>query len=180
MRKEILREIKIPSGVEIKLEGDLLIVKGKEGENRKKINKRNISFEIKEGKIIIENKKSTKKEKKTIQTLAAHIINMIRGVQDKFVYELKTVFSHFPITVEVKGNEVLIKNFLGEKVPRKCKVPNGAEIKVNKEIIIVSSSDKEIAGQAAANLEKITRIRKRDRRVFQDGIFIIEKPGRSI
>ena len=180
MKKEIFQEIEVPEAIEVSIEKDTLIIKGPEGENKRKFNTRNIVFEIKDKKIRIGNKKATKKDKKRINTITAHIKNMIKGVQEKFVYTLKTVFSHFPITVEVSGNEVIIKNFLGEKVPRKCSIPKGAEIKVDKNIITVSSYDKEIAGQAAANLERVTKIRNKDRRIFQDGIYIVNKAGRKI
>ncbi|HKZ33995.1 MAG TPA: 50S ribosomal protein L6 [Candidatus Nanoarchaeia archaeon] len=180
MRKELYKKIEIPQGIEAEVEGNMLKVKGSEGEISKKFNIKNLEFGIKDGKIIVGNKKSTKKEKKMMNTVAAHIKNMIRGVQGKFEYELVAVFSHFPISVEVKGHEVLIKNFLGEKIPRKTSVPAGVEIEVKGNLIKIRSADRELAGQAAANLETATRIRSRDRRIFQDGIFMTKKAGREI
>lgn len=180
MKKELFQEIEIPEGVEVVIEGSTLKVRGKEGENKKtfKINK--LKFEKKDNKIIIGYEKATKKEKKLMNTLTSHVKNMIRGAQKKFEYQLKVCFSHFPINVEVKGKEVLIKNFLGEKIPRKTKISEGVEIEINKDIIKLTSIDKELVGQAAANFETATKIRKRDRRIFQDGIFIINKAGRVL
>lgn len=180
MKKEIFQEIEIPEGVEAIIEDNTLIIKGPEGENKREFNTRGLVFELKDKKIRLGNKKSTKKDKKMTNTITAHIKNMIQGVQEKFVYTLKTVFSHFPITVEVNGTEVTVKNFLGEKVPRKCNVPEGAEIKIDGNTITVTAIDKEIAGQTAANLERVTKIRNKDRRVFQDGMYIINKAGKEI
>ena len=180
MKKEFFQEIEIPEGVEIKIENGTINVKGPEGENKRIFDLRKIALEKKENKIIMGSKKATKKEKKMINTMTAHIKNMIKGTKEKFEYKLKIVFSHFPITVEVQGDKAIIKNFLGEKVPREVKVPKDAEIKVDKDIITVTSINKEIAGQAAANLESATKIKMRDRRIFQDGIYITNKAGREI
>jgi len=179
MRINLEKTIKIPEGVEVNLDGTNLIVKGKEGENKRDFKIRKISIEKQDNQIKLISKKATKNEKKIMNTLAAHINNMIKGVQHKFEYKLKVCFSHFPITIEFKENEAIIKNFLGEKIPRKAKIPEGVEVDVSKDEVTIKSTNRELGGQAAANFEKATWIRMRDRRIFQDGIFITHKPGRE-
>ena len=180
MKRELSQIIEVPEGIEADIQGNSVIVKGKEGTNERKFDLANLNLEKKGNEIIIGNKKSSKKEKRRMNTIAAHIRNMINGVQKVFEYKLKICFSHFPITVEVKENEALIKNFLGERTPRKAKIPKGAEVKVDKDIVTVTARDIETAGQTAANFETATRIVNRDRRVFQDGIFITSKCGEEI
>ncbi len=180
MKKELFQTIEIPEDVEVEIEESILKIKGLEGENSRKFNTNKLIFEKKDGKIIIGSKKATKREKKMMNTITKHIKNMINGIQKKFEYKLKACFSHFPISVVVKGNELMVKNFLGEKKDRIYKIPNRVYIKVDKDIITVSSHDKELAGQSAADIEKITSIRLKDRRIFQDGIFITNKAGKEI
>jgi len=173
-------EIEIPERVEAEIDKNKLILKGKEGENSKEFNLGKINLEKKDKKIILSCEKTTKREKRMINTYTAHIKNMINGVQKKFEYKLKICSSHFPMTVKIDGNIAIVKNFLGEKVDRKVELPKNVDIKIEKEIITILSTNKELAGQAAANLEKVTKIRGRDRRVFQDGIYITNKSGREI
>ncbi len=180
MRKELFKEIEIPSGVEVEIDGNVIKVRGKEGESSRMFKTGSLEFVKKDGKVSIGSKNSTKKEKKMMNTIAAHVNNMVHGVQEKFEYELKSVFSHFPVTIEVKGREISIKNFLGEKTPRKAVLPENVEVEINGNMIKVKSVDKELAGQAAAKLETATKIRSRDRRVFQDGIFMTKKVGSEI
>lgn len=177
MRKELFKTIEIPSGVSVELEGHRVKVNGQEGENSRTFVSKKLDMSKKGNAIIVGSKSATKMEKKMMNTIAAHIKNMILGVQKKFEYELKAVYSHFPVTLEVKGHELIIKNFLGEKVPRKTKIPKGVDVEVKGNVITVASTDLELAGQTAANLETATRIRLRDKRIFQDGIFIIKKAG---
>ena len=180
MKKNLIKEIKIPEGVEVSISENIITVKWKDGENKRAFNFGKILVERVENEIILKGQNATKKEKKNMNSITAHIKNMIKGIEKKFEYKLKICFSHFPITVEIKGDEGLIKNFIGERIPRKIKLLKNVDIKVNKDIITVSSCDKELAGQAAANFEKATMIRKRDRRTFQDGIFITSKGEKEI
>lgn len=180
MKKDLLQKIAIPEGVEVDIQNATIQVKGKEGEMQKVLHKGKIDVQKKEQAIYLTSKQSTKREKKLMNTLKAHITNMIKGVEEKFLYRLKICFSHFPISVEVKGNVAEIKNFLGEKVSRKVAIPQGVEVQTDKQFITILSVDKECAGQAAANFERATKIKGRDRRIFQDGIYIVEKAGREL
>jgi large subunit ribosomal protein L6 len=118
-------------------------------------------------------------EKALAGTWAAHLRNMVRGVDAGFEYKLKAVYSHFPMTIKVLGNKMTITNLFGEKVPREAKLPwspADVEVKVkNKTDVIVCGADREKVGQTAANIERACVIKKRDRRVFQDGIYITSK-----
>lgn len=180
MRVEIIQEIEIPEGVTVVNNDGDITVKGPLGENKKVVNLYRIDLKIKGNNVVIGNKTSTKRQKKMINTITAHITNMIKGVTEKFEYKLKICFSHFPFTVAITGNKVEIKNFLGEKISRMVNIPEGAEVDIQKEIITVNSTDKEIAGQAAANFEIATKVTGRDTRIFQDGIYITEKCGRAM
>ena len=106
---------------------------------------------------------------------------MIRGIDKGFEYRLKAVYSHFPMTLKVDGNIMTITNLFGEKVPRTANLPwTPGEVQVrveNKVDVIVTGADREKVGQTAANIERSCKIRKRDRRVFQDGIYIVSKDG---
>jgi large subunit ribosomal protein L6 len=180
MHKELYQEVEIPEGIEANLDGTALTIKGEQGEIKREFKIGKLEMEKKGNKIIFGNKKSTKTEKRLMNTLAAHIKNMIKGVQEKFEYKLKICFSHFPMTIDVQEKEAIIKNFLGEKIPRKSRIVPGVEVKVDKQIITVTSHNKELAGQVAANFENVTKVGNRDRRVFQDGIFITSKCGVAI
>jgi len=76
--------------------------------------------------------------------------------------------------VTVDENQVTIGNFLGEKIPRRAKILEDVKVTLDKDFLIVEGLNKEKAGQTAANIEKATRITKRDRRIFQDGIYMIK------
>ena len=117
-----------------------------------------------------------RKQRALAGTWNAHLNNMVKGVTEGFTYTLKAVYSHFPMTLAVKGNVFVVNNYFGEKVPRNADILSGVEVKVsNKTEVAVSGMDKELVGQTAANIEKCATVKNRDRRVFQDGIYLINK-----
>jgi large subunit ribosomal protein L6 len=82
--------------------------------------------------------------------------------------------------VAMDGATLVVKNFFGEKIPRKVQLGKDIQVKVQGDKIIVSGADIDKVGETASRIEQLCRITNRDRRVFQDGIFLIEKNGKAI
>jgi large subunit ribosomal protein L6 len=180
MNKDLMREIEVPEGVTATVSDNEFIVKGNGKELKRVSDLGRIEAEVKDGKIILTAKGATRRQSKMIGTTWAHLKNMIKGVGEDFVYELEVCNVHFPMNVKMEGNKVTIKSFLGETTVRESKILEGVKVDIKGSQITVTSFDIEAAGQTAANLEKATRLTGRDRRIFQDGIFITKKPYRII
>ena len=184
MKKKIWKKlsvnIDIPSGIEVKYDCFELEIKKGDRILKKIFKFPNVSIKVENQKIEIFTKKLTKRQKKTIHTYRAHIKNMFLGVEKDFEYRLKVVYAKFPITIEVKENEIIVKNFLGRKVPIIEKITKGVKVKMEgKSEIIVNGSDIEKCGNMTTKIEQMTRINHFDRRVIQDGIWITKKPHKT-
>lgn len=179
-KKGIEETLEIPQGVEVKLDKGKVIVKGKQGETSRSIRHPIFKVETKDGKVIFTAKRDTKRERKMIGTYKAHLKNLMRGVQEKHVYMLKICAGHFPITVTASKNEITVKNFLGEKIPRVTRLRDDVSVKVDGDVITIESVSKESAGEVAGRIENLTRVTNRDRRIFQDGIHMTLKDGKAI
>ena len=136
--------------------------------------------EVKNGEVKFSSIKTSKSTKKLINTFTSHMKNLFKGVEEGHTYKLKICSGHFPMTVTLKGEELEVKNFIGEKVPRILKIKPGVKVTVNGSEIIVESINKDLAGQTAASIEQLTKRPGFDNRIFQDGIYIIEKDGVAI
>ncbi len=179
--KELKQEIKIPEEISVIIRGKEIVLKKADRELRRKLNPL-LELKIEDNNIIIRSKKTSKKQRKNFGTLKAHLKNMIKGLEEDFVYELQVANVHFPMNIsfDKENREFFVKNFLGEKKDRKIKIREGVELQIDKGVIEIRSPDIEKAGQTAADIEKGTKVRNKDRRIFQDGIFITKKPRRNI
>lgn len=175
---EIKETIEIPSDVEISVEEKTVQVKGEKGSLSKILSHPKIDLKVKDDIIEISCSNYPKrKEKALIGTFKAHIKNMIKGVTEGFEYQMKTVYSHFPIKTSVESNEFIIQNFLGERSPRKAKILENVNVEINGDDIKISGINKEAVGQTAANIERAAKVKRRDIRIFQDGVYIVNKRG---
>jgi large subunit ribosomal protein L6 len=168
-------EVEIPKDVEVKIAGDYAIVKGKLGELKWKFNLHQTTYEIKEGLLVLRKDSKRKADKAIVGSIASHVRNMIRGVTKGYEYKMKILYAHFPINASVEGRRVVIKNFAGEKKPRYAELHGDVKVDIKGQDIVLKGLDREEVGQTAANIEMATKIRKKDIRVFQDGIYITSK-----
>lgn len=168
-------EVQIPKGVEVKVEGKTVIVKGKLGELRENFDLDSVTHENRGETIIFRKDSKRKKDKAIVGSIAAHIKNMIRGVSEGFTYKMKIVYAHFPINASVEGKRFVIKNFAGEKTPRYADIHGNVKIEIKGQDVTITGIRREDVGQTAANIENATRVKGKDARVFQDGIYITSK-----
>jgi large subunit ribosomal protein L6 len=180
IKRKFEEKIEIPQGIQIALDGNKVTLKGKLGEVSKIFKMPMFKLRIDGNNLVVSCERYTTYEHEKFRTIQAHIRNMIKGCQEGYTYMLKVCASHFPISVTVSGTKFIVKNLLGEKIPRQLDIKNGAKVSVNGEVVEVKGVDKDIVSQVAADIEKLTRITNRDRRVFQDGIYITSKDGEKV
>jgi large subunit ribosomal protein L6 len=169
------KRIEIPSDCQVTLEDKTFTISGPKGTLSRAFPELQTSFSIENNEIVASTDINRKRSKALVGTALAHLRNMFIGVQSGYTYEMKIVYSHFPITVEVKGNELHIKNFIGERGIRKARLIGNVALKVTEDEVIIEGIDIEHVSQSAANIQLATKIRDKDRRVFMDGIYVIKK-----
>lgn len=179
MKQRIEEKIQIPEGISCSISNYHLVCSKSGVELKRNVRIPNVSIKVSGNEITLLSEKGNKNDLKTIRSNLAHIRNIFHGLTEKYVYHLESANVHFPMTLKVEKDKLIVNNFLGEKVPRVAVILPNVDVQVKGAKITISSHDKEAAGQTAANFEKATIVRKRDRRIFQDGIYIIEKPGRE-
>ena len=172
---EISRTVQVPEGVTINLEGKKVTVKGAKGTLKRDFSFIPISINADDNTVRVWAEWPRKKEAALIGTIHSHIQNMISGVQKGFTYKIKIVFSHFPISVKVQGQTVLIENFTGERRARKAKILGDVKVKVEAEDVVVQGLNLEDVSQTAANIEQVTKVKRKDPRIFLDGLYVYER-----
>jgi large subunit ribosomal protein L6 len=159
--------MQIPEGVNVKIENGKMKVSGKHGEVERMLPQTiGVSSNGKEVEF--------KGEKMLVNTFQAHFRNAFKGVSEGYKRKLKIIFAHFPITLEIKGKDISIKNFLGEKQVRKANIVGNVKIEVKGQEVFVSGCSKDDVGATIGNIRTATKIRNKDGRVFQDGFYVIE------
>ena len=169
------RKVKIPEGVTVRIEGNLVKVQGPKGMLMRDMYYPNVSLAIADGEMTVTTESQRKKILAVCGTFAAHLQNMCTGVTKGYQYRMKVVYSHFPIQLKIAGDRIEVGNFLGEKRSRFARIEKDVKVALGADEVTITGIDKESVGKTAANIEHATRIRERDPRVFQDGVYTVER-----
>jgi large subunit ribosomal protein L6 len=169
-----MRTIEIPENVAVNVKGKTVQVSGDKGRLVRDF-QGPISIRLEGSSVSVESQWPRKREAALVGTICSHIRNMITGVTEGFTYRLKIVFSHFPISVKVDGEKVIIDNFTGERSSRVAKIVGDTKVTVESEDVVLQGVNIEDVSQTAANIEQATKVKKKDPRVFLDGIYVYER-----
>ncbi len=169
-------EIEIPDDVSAEIDHLELTVEGPNGSVTRRLWYPDIDVSIDGSTVVIASENTDAKTNATVGTFESHVSNMIHGVTDGWEYKMEVFYAHFPMQVNVEGEEVVIENFLGERAARRAPIRGDTDVQVDGETVTLSGSDKEAVGQTAADIEQLTKVTDKDTRVFQDGVYIVEKP----
>jgi len=172
-------EIEIPDDVTAEVDHLDLTVEGPEGSVTRRLWYPDVDVSVSDDAVVVESDAEDAKTNSTVGTFESHVENMFHGVTEGWEYKLEVHYSHFPMQVDVEGDEVVIQNFLGEKAARRTQIRGDTDVEVDGEDVTLSGPSIEDVGQTAADIEQLTRVTDKDTRVFQDGVYIVEKPAKG-
>ncbi len=144
------KPIEIPEGVEVKIEGRNVIIKGPKGELSREV-RPEIKVEVKDGKILVTPQIETKKTKAFWGLTRALLNNMVKGVTEG--YEKKLEIRGLGYKASLEGKDLVL--MVGFTHPVKLVIPEEIKVAVEKNIITVSGIDKELVGLIASKIRKV-------------------------
>jgi large subunit ribosomal protein L6 len=176
-KKRFLEDkVKIPEGVRVVINPPASIsVSGPLGNIEKDFGHAGSELSLEGDEIRIRIYGRSRKAVARLGTIKKHIKNMVTGVTQGYTYKMRIVQSHFPMSVKVQGNRLIIENFTGERHPRFIELPDKVRVEVKGDDVVIKGIDKDLVGLAAGLIETGTRIRNKDLRKFLDGIYLYEK-----
>jgi large subunit ribosomal protein L6 len=144
--------IAIPAGTEVSVTSDAIVVKGKLGTLTRTTHPA-VKVAVADGNASVEPANNTRLAKALWGTYAAHVRNMINGVNTPFVKKLQV--EGIGYKAELNGKN--LKLTVGFSHPVLVAIPEGITAVVEKNIITVSGADKDAVGQFTASVREIKK-----------------------
>ncbi len=174
-KEEGTRTVELPEGVTASVKGRELVMKGPNGTATKAFQRIPVDIVVQGSQLTIKPFTGKKKDVISANTVSSIVRGLVHGVTKGYEYRMKVVFAHFPVTVKIKDDQVVVENFMGERSPRLAKILPGCKVSTEGDDITIKGTSLEQIGQTAANVEQATRIKRKDQRIFLDGVYVYEK-----
>ena len=145
--------IDIPSGVDISIEDRTIRVKGPKGELSFDFGYE-VEVKVEEGKIKVEKRGKTSQAAALWGTTRAIIQNLIKGVVDGF--EKKLELHGVGYKMVLQGKKLVLN--LGFSHPVEKEIPDGLEVTIEKNTLIIKGIDKQRVGQFAAEIRSLKKV----------------------
>ncbi|MEZ0262942.1 MAG: 50S ribosomal protein L6 [Alphaproteobacteria bacterium] len=140
--------IKLPAGIEAKLSGNKLVIKGKKGELTLTVSN-DVKAEVKDGAVVLAKATNSRHAGAMWGTTASLVRGMIKGVSEGYMKRL--IIEGVGFRAALQGKDLVLQIGFSHEV--KFKVPQGIEVKVPKQTEIeIYGIDKQKVGQVAAEL----------------------------
>ncbi len=145
--------IKIPEGVEVKIENNYVTVKGPHGTLERQFSNQ-IAIEQNENEIVLKRFGNSDPEKQIHGTSRALLSNMVEGTHTRFKEELEIIGTGY--RASLNGSTLTVN--AGYSNPVEVTVPEGLVVTVPKNTqIIIEGIDKQVVGEFAANVRAIRK-----------------------
>ncbi len=141
------RPVEIPSGIEVSVDGTALVAKKGKIEKRLETYGR-VNIELNDKEVVFHRKDDSKQSSAFWGTYRALFNNIVIGLDKGFSKSLEINGVGYRANVNGKTLELQ----LGFSHPINYEIPEGIDIKVEKNIITVSGTDKQAVGQVAAEI----------------------------
>merc|ERR1712003_348828 len=117
------------------------------------------------------------KQLSALRSVCSHINNLFEGVEKRYEYRMRLVYSHFPINANITngGKTVELRNFLGEKLVRTVNMLPGVKVDkstVTKDELVVTGTDIDLTSRSAALIRQSCLVKDKDIRKFLDGVYV--------
>jgi large subunit ribosomal protein L6 len=146
------RAIAIPAGTDVSVDAAEIAVKGKGGALKRALHPA-IEVKVDNGQVMVAPRQDSRLARALWGTYAAHVRNMIAGVNQPFVKKLQVEGIGF--RVEVAGKQ--LKFALGFSHPILVAIPEALTVAAEKNVITISGADKEQVGQFAADVRSLKK-----------------------
>lgn len=143
--------IQVPSGVDIKIDGSDVTVKGPKGELKRRFHER-VTISVDDGVATVDRNDESRQARALHGLSRALLANMVTGVSDGYRRELE--IQGVGYRAQLKGKDLELQ--VGYSHPVTIPAPSGITFEVPEPTkVAVSGIDKEMVGQVAANVRKV-------------------------